>query len=167
MKRPTVWKWLFYGAALLPLCLLDGLVFGRIAFWGAKPFLLPFAVSLVAIWEGAVAGAVYGIYVGYLASLLGHGVHTSFLFLFSLLGFLVGSVLHNNAGFLSCLLLSMTALFGLCLVRMVFHTVWDEASFFSLFRITGPELLWSFLFFPLVYGLYRWVSRRVVHPLYL
>jgi cell shape-determining protein MreD len=162
-KKALVNKWFLYAVALLPLCFLDGMVLGRIDFFGSRPFLFPLAVSLVAIWEGIPAGAGYGLYVGLFSSFLKHGLSGSFIFLFSLFGALVGLAFRHGIkqGFTDCLVGSGLALCSLSLLRMLYHAIIDGASFFSLFLISGPELLWSLLFFPLVYGIYRLVYRRV------
>ena len=169
MSRQQTKKWFLYAAALLPLVLLEGFIFTRIDFMGSRPFLLPLAVSVVAILEGVTAGAGYGLYVGLPAALLGHGSQGSFIFLLSLLGALLGFLFRSGMEqrFLSCLIASTGALFALSLLRMGFHTIKDGASFVSMFRITAPELLWSLAFFPLVYGIYRMVSRRVAGPSFL
>jgi hypothetical protein len=162
----NLFKWFLYAAALLPVCILDGAVFGRIDFLGIRPFLFPLAVSVVAIFEGITAGAGYGLYAGLLASLLGHGPKGSFIFLFSLLGLLVGYAFRYGIqqSFVACLIGSMGALAAFSFVRMIFHAIKDGASFFALCRISGPEFFWSLAFFPFVYGIYRLVFRRVGGP---
>lgn len=162
-RQNSVYKWLLYAAALLPFCFLDGVVFGRIDFLGSRPFLLPLAVSVVAILEGVTAGAGYGLYAGLLASLLGHGSKGVFIFLLSLLGVLVGYAFRYGLQqtFTGCLLGSMVALCALSLIRVLFHALKDGATFFALFRISASEVLWSLAFFPLVYAIYRLVYRRV------
>lgn len=160
-RQRFVEDWLFYALALLPLVLLDGLVLGRVSFYGARPHLLPLAVILVAIWEGATAGAAYGLYAGFFASLLGHGTKGSFLFLLSLLGLGVGYLYRKGMerDFFGCFLGAMASLFALNLLRMAYYSSQYGAAFFSLFAIAVPELLWSMVFFPLVYGLYKLAQR--------
>lgn len=165
----TLYKWLFYGVALLPFCILDGVVFGRIDFYGSRPFLFPIAVAVVAISEGVTFGTGYGLYVGLFASLLGHGLNGIFIFLFSLMGFLVGYLFRFGIqqSFLACLIGSMGALLVFTLVRLIFYAIKDGAALSALLRISGTEFLWSLVFFPLIYWIFHLVHRRVGGPSYL
>jgi len=151
--------WAGYALALLPLLLLQGLVFPRLPFPGAVPFLLPLAVAMLAVREGPSAGAGYGIFVGFFAVLLGEG--TAMIFFLSLLGALLGLLFRYGLqrDFWGCFLGSFLALSLLALLRISALVIRDGASFFALVRIAIPELLWSMLFFPLVFFLYHLAGR--------
>lgn len=159
----SIYKWLLYAIALLPLCILDGMILGQVDFPGGRPFLFPLAVSLVAILEGLTAGAFYGLYVGLFASLFNHGYSGNFIFILSFLGILVGFVFRFHIGqhFIPCLIGSIGALCALSLLRILFHVLVDGTSFVALIHISAPELLWSLAFFPLIYGLYYSVYLKV------
>lgn len=162
MGRHDDWRqWGAYALALLPLLFLEGLVFWRISFPLAHPFLLPFAISMVSSREGVIAGAGYGLLVGFFALLLGHG--SSMLFLCSLVGAVVALLFERGLqqGFFGCLFGGMVSSLLLALLRMLRLSLWKGASFWDLMSIAAPEFLWSLLFFPLVYGLYLLPARRV------
>lgn len=150
--------WASNALAFLPLLLLQGLVFPRLPFPGAHPFLLPLAVAMVSVREGASAGAGYGLFVGLFSVLLGEG--PAMIFLFSLLGAVLGLIFRYGLqrDFWGCLLGSILALSLLDLLRMSALVIRDGASFFGLLSIALPELLWSILFFPLVFFLYYLAS---------
>lgn len=150
--------WAGYALAFLPLLVLQGLVFPRLHFPSATPLLLPLCVAMLAVREGTSAGAGYGLFVGFFAMLLGEG--SSMIFLFSLLGAGIGVIFRYGLqrDFFGCFLGSILALSLLALLRMSALAIRDGASFFALLPIAASELLWSMLFFPLVFFLYYLAS---------
>lgn len=74
-QKALLTKWGLYGLALLALIALQQLVLDALPWWGGiVPFLMPMTVAVVAALEGPTAGAVFGIFVGALCDLAGHGV---------------------------------------------------------------------------------------------
>ena len=65
-RRDQTHKWFVYALALIPVWLLDEFVLNRIPLFGVIPMLLPLAVVAVAVLEGSVAGAGFGMAVGIL-----------------------------------------------------------------------------------------------------
>lgn len=143
-----------YLLALLPLLLCESLLFPRLPFEGAQPFLLPAAVCLLSLREGVAGGAFWGAVFGLFAVLLGEGL--AMLFLLSLLGAVCGYAFCYGLqrGFLSCLLAVFLGQLGLTLLHMGVLSIRFGAHYFALFAIALPELLWSLCFFPLVYLLF-------------
>lgn len=86
-------KWLLYAAAAFLLCAVEGTVF---AFRGASvsalgiPFLLPAWLTAVAMYEGFVGGAWFGIAVGLLSSAAGGDAFYVLPLLYMLYGLSVG-----------------------------------------------------------------------------
>lgn len=86
-------KWLLYAAAALLLCAAEGTVF---AFRGASvsalgiPYLLPAWLTAVAMYEGFVGGAWFGIAVGLLSSAAGGDAFYVLPILYMLYGLSVG-----------------------------------------------------------------------------
>ena len=85
-------KWLFYAAFAVLLCAAEGVVF---SFFGASavqaaPYLLPAWVTAVAMYEGYVGGAWFGIAVGLLSSAAGGDALYLLPLLYMLYGLTVG-----------------------------------------------------------------------------
>ena len=153
---------LLYLLCLLPLVWVEAVVLGRIPFFGGRPFLLPLAVFLVAIREGANFGAVFGILTGIFAVYLGHGRPGAFILIFALLAFFMGLLFRYGlqSDFFGCLLGTVAGLLLLELLRMGYAALTLGVSFFALLPIALPEFLWTLAFFPVVYWLYAMAFRR-------
>ena len=61
-------KWGVYTLALLPVWFLEAFVLPRYPLFGVSPMLLPLAVVVVGVPEGAAGGAGFGVGVGALCS---------------------------------------------------------------------------------------------------
>lgn len=164
-RRDFILKWLLYALALLPILLLDIYVFPRIPIFGIIPSLLPIAAITVAILEGPVAGAGFGLFVGILFDALTPGVPGGMIFLLAVLGYATGIAsrygIHQNM--LGCLICSASALFLINLIRVIHSLIRGTASLWRLLAVAFPEILISLVFLPLIYGIFLWVFRRVPH----
>ena len=63
-RQDFILKWLFYALSLLPVWWLDVFVLNRFTVLGVSPRLLPVAAITVAVLEGTVGGAGFGLAVG-------------------------------------------------------------------------------------------------------
>ena len=63
-RQDFLYKWFFYGLSLLPVWWLELFVLSRFPVLGATPMLLPLAAVAVAVLEGSVSGAGFGLAVG-------------------------------------------------------------------------------------------------------
>ena len=159
--RDHVTKWIVYALTLLPLCLADQFILGRIAPFGVAPLLYPLAAVAVGMMEGPFAGSLYGMGTG-LAWWLGWGSSIAILLL-TLTGLLAGAAAKKGLGVnllnyaLACLVL-LTLGDGL---RVLVYLLRDIASLPALLAVALPELLCSLIFSVPVYFLYRFVFRRV------
>ena len=70
-RQDFILKWLFYALALLPVWWMDTFVLGRFPVLGVAPMLLPVAAVAVAVLEGALAGAGFGLGTAVALLLLG------------------------------------------------------------------------------------------------
>ena len=132
-------KWGAYALALLPVWFLEAYVFSRISLWSTTPMLLPLAAVALAVLEGALAGAGFGIFAGMLCDMT-YGSNGGMILLLALLG--------TGAGLIDTLRI---------LQRMLLRGI----PLSALMEVALPELFWSLLFVPLVYGLFFWVHDRV------
>lgn len=161
--RDLAYKWGLYGLALLPLCFLQTVVLTHVPLWGVRPMLLPLAAAVVAVLEGAVGGAGYGIYVGAWCELLTPGSFGLQIIGFCLLGVLVGSSFRDGIQqtLWGCFLCTLLAFAVLDLARILLRIVMGMGSIPGMLLLAGSEILWSMVFFPVVYWIYRWSYRRV------
>ena len=60
-RQDLIHKWAVYALALLPVWLLDSCILPRFPLFGITPMLLPLALTAVAVLEGSVAGAGFGM----------------------------------------------------------------------------------------------------------
>lgn len=154
-------KWFAYGAVLVFLAILQGLVFTRFRLMGTIPMLLPLALTALAALEGAAAGAGFGTAVGVMSMYVdgsGAGVILGACLCGLIVGMLVRYLLRQNfVGYLMC----SAGVLALRLVWCVL-TRWLQgaAGLEILLRVGVPEFLWSLAFSPLVYLLFRFVCRR-------
>ena len=162
-RQDYLYKWFWYAMALLPVWLLEFLIFPSLPVSVIRPVLLPVAVAAAALLEGPRAGAWYGLTAGLLfyASLPGEGVWL--VPLLALGGFLVGtaSLAGLTPGFPGCLLCSAGILALLDLMRLFSRLSEEGTGLIPLLRVAGSELCVSLLFVAPIYLLYRKVYDRV------
>lgn len=113
-------KWFLYTVIAILLCVMEGTLF---AFGGASigiPYLLPAWVTAIAILEGMVGGAWFGIAVGLLSSAAGGDALYLLPVLYMLYGFLVGLLgtrfLKKGFGFYAVCETAVCALHGIFLL---------------------------------------------------
>ncbi|NLF35038.1 MAG: rod shape-determining protein MreD, partial [Clostridiales bacterium] len=141
---------------------LEFLVLPRLPLFGAAPLLLPLAAVTAGLLEGSRAGAGFGLLVGLLCDVSYYG-SSAVVFAMTLLGVCAGLAakrgLRQNLG--GCMLCCAGALVLLAGVQVLYRLATGVAPLGVLLRVAGPEVLWSLLCAPLVYGLFRLAYRRV------
>jgi len=155
-------KWGAYALALLPVWFLEAFVFSRIPLWSVTPMLLPLAAVVLAVLEGPLAGAGFGILVGMLCDMI-YGSAGGMTLLLSLLGTGAGLItqFRLRQNLLGCWLCSAAALAILDGLRVLWRLVIKGISLAALLEVALPEFVWSLIFVPLIYGLFLWVHQRV------
>ena len=155
-------KWGAYALALLPVWFLEAYVFSRISLWSTTPMLLPLAAVALAVLEGALAGAGFGIFAGMLCDMT-YGSNGGMILLLALLGTGAGliSQFRLRQNLLGCWLCSAVALAIIDTLRILQRMLLRGIPLSALMEVALPELFWSLLFVPLVYGLFFWVHDRV------
>ena len=151
-RQDFILKWLFYALALLPVWWMDTFVLGRFPVLGVAPMLLPVAAVAVAVLEGALAGAGFGLAVGVLCDAVYFGGHGFLTLGLCLIGW--------GAGAAAGLVLIDT-------VRVFTGLFTGLAPLPALLRVALPEVLWSLCFACLLYPWFTWVRRRIIHFLRL
>ena len=134
-----------------------------------SPRLLPVAAITVAVLEGTVGGAGFGLAVGVLCDAVYYGAWGGMTLGLCLLGWGAGAasqyVLRRNFG--GCLLCCAAGLSLLELCHLAFGLFTGLADLYSLLRVAVPELLWSLCFVCLLYPWFYWVRRRIIKTLRL
>ena len=168
-RQDFILKWLFYALALLPVWWMDTFVLGRFPVLGVAPMLLPVAAVAVAVLEGALAGAGFGLAVGVLCDAVYFGGHGFLTLGLCLIGWGAGAasqyVLSRNFG--GCLLCAAAGLVLIVMVRVFAGLFTGLASLPALLRVALPEVLWSLCFVCLLYPWFAWVRGRIIHFLRL
>ena len=156
-------KWGVYGLALLPVWFFQAFVLNRLPFLPLTPMLLPLAAVCVAVLEGAVAGAGFGLAVGALCDAVYFGTDGAMTVGVCVVGMAAGALAQyllrqNLLGCLLCSLLSLAAMDGIRILARLFWGDWELGAMLSL---AGREILLSLIFVFPVYALFLWVYRRV------
>lgn len=146
---------------LLILYILQGMIFTHITLWGVKPLLLPLAVAGVALFDGAFAGGVFGIFAGMLCDMSFNEPTIAFTLILTFLGICMGFASETVLihGFPSYLLLSFCALFVCSLTQMFPLMFFRGVPFISLFDIALRQIIYSLIFTVPMYYLTRFVGR--------
>lgn len=161
--RDFLIKWFAYGLALLPVWLLEELLFSRYPILGLTPMLLPLAAVAVATLEGASGGTGFALAAGILFDAAQGQVSGVFTLLLALMGLCSGllSRYFLRQNLIGCFLCSLLTLTAVDTLRVLFRWARGVAAPAALLSLAGRELLLSLCFVPLVYLLFRWVFERV------
>ena len=162
-RRDFLIKWLVYTLALLPILILTLYVFPWIPIFGTIPALLPVAAITVAVLEGPVGGAGFGLFVGILSDALIPGIPGTMTFALCFLGACAGAAARYGVrqNMVGCLICSTGAMFMINLIRVIYLLLRDAAPLGILLSTSLAEIFWSLVFLPLIYGIFLWVFRRV------
>lgn len=162
-RSEIFFKWLLYSAASLFFLLLQGSVLQRLRLFGVMPFLYPVLAAVLAMYEGALSGTVYGLVLGVLCDLALPGpIPCFYTLIFPLTGLCAGLIAKSwlPAGFLCSLVVSVAAFVltdafhGLLLV-LAGKAAWAAVAVTALREICATAL-----FIPLVFLLFRRVCRK-------
>jgi len=156
-------KWTAYALALIAVLCLECFIMNRLPVWGVTPRLLPLAAVIVAVLEGPLSGAGFGLAVGILADAVYPGLAGGMTLILTFLGLGMGLLcryfLHQN--YLGCLICSILAFFTIDLIRIMFDLLTHVASLSTLCFLAFRELSWSLVFTVPLYWLFRAIHRRI------
>lgn len=156
-------KWGVYGLALLPVWFCECFLLNRIPILGVIPMLLPLAAVAVAVLEGTVAGAGFGLAVGILCDAVYFGTNGAMTIGICVAGMLAGALAQNllRQNLLGCLLCSLLALAAIDGVRILVRLLLGKGELGAMLALAGREILISMIFVFPVYALFLWVYHRV------
>lgn len=162
-REAFLFKWFWYAMAVVPVWLAEDLIFSRFTLFGVSPMLLPLAVVAVAVLEGPVAGAGFGLGVGLLWSASPGGVGALSVACLALAGAAAGGLAQYilKQTYAGCLLCSAGLLLLLDLGRILRRLLSAAAGLGVMLAVAVPEILVSLLFVAPIYLLFRKVYSRV------
>ena len=168
-RQDMLYKWTIYGLALLPVWWLEVFVLNCFPVLGVFPMLLPLAGVAVAVLEGTLAGAGFGLAVGVLCDAVYFGTRGAMTLGLCLLCCACGAAAQYalNQGFWGCLLCSAAVLAVIDAGRILLRLFTGAASLPALLEVAVPEILWSLCFVAVIYPWFRWVRGRIVRLLRL
>ena len=158
-----IFKWLIYGLIYTFFAVLQTNVAPYVALFGVMPNLLPMAASMVAVLEGGVPGALFGLFAGIYCDAIVpkvDAIHTIYLFISGLLiGQLVAAMFKKTLVTAAlCAIVSLAVLDFL--IILLFYLIPRRAGLSSLLQVALPEIAYSALLSPLVYVPIRWVNKH-------
>ena len=160
-RRDFLTKWTVYTLALLPVWFAEVYLLSRFSLFGVSPMLLPVAAVMVAVLEGAPAGAAFGLAVGVLCDAVYHtggGMTLGLCLIGAAAGITAQYRVRQNL--LGCLVCSAGALVIIDLARVLWHLAAGAAALPALLAVAVPEVLYSLALAPLIYPLFHWVHDR-------
>ncbi|NCB63218.1 MAG: rod shape-determining protein MreD [Clostridia bacterium] len=166
-RQDFITKWALYAVGLLPVWWLEVFVLNRFPLFGIIPMLLPLAAVAVAVLEGPLGGAGFGLAVGVLCDAVYFGTNGTMTLALTLIGWAAGAAATYvlDRTFWGCLLCSVAALFTIGTARVFVHWFTAAAALPVLLRVAAPEFLWSLAFVTLVYPWFRFLNGRIKHML--
>lgn len=161
--RDRVHKWLLYALGVVPVWMLETMVLNRLPLFGVIPVLLPLAAVAVALWEGALPGAVFGLCLGVVADAVYPGAPGGMTLGLCLMGLTTGAVSQyavrqNLVGYLLCAAADMAALEA---ARVLWGAFVRLGPLEAVALTALKEGIWSLCFAPLLYLLFKLIYNKV------
>lgn len=162
-RRDWLNKWLHYLLALLPVWWLDAYILTRFPVLDVSAVLLPVAVTAVGVLEGVAGGAGFGFGAGLLWATAYAGGAGERVLLLTLVGMFTGALAQYALArtLMGCVLCSACALGALELLDIVIELFFVRADLWALLCVAVPQLLWTLVWTPVVYGIFYRVYDRV------
>lgn len=155
----SILKWTLYTLLFLFSMLLQTVILPRMRINGIALTAVPVCIACVAVWEGSVAGGVYGILCGMFYSLSGVDCGPIFVLTFAISAVLSGGICEHYTvrGFISSLILSLMSLMICQTLAFIFRVYANIVALKYWSTVLIPEILLSILLVPIFY-----VGARVI-----
>lgn len=143
---------LWYGVYMLLVLVLQDMVLTQIRPAGVCAFVPPAAVTAVAMFEGAVPGAVFALVLGIFTDMFTPGTVVTYTVLFPIIAFGVGILAQFfvNRRFTGFMLLALAALLLTALTQTIIVALKSSGSFAALWT-SILQTLWTLPVAALVY----------------
>lgn len=153
---------LLYFAVVLVVLAVQTLLFARLRPLGAAPMFVPAVVTAIALFEGGVWGAMFGLVTGILCGLhYGDGL-VMFAVLFAAIGFFAGMLAEfvMNRRFFSYFALTVAAFVLTAFCQMFRPLFFLDAAPLAVLRTGLFQVLWSLPFPFLIYFPVKNIGKR-------
>ncbi len=143
---------LWYAVYMLVVLIVQDMVLTQIRPGGVCAFIPPAAVAAVAMFEGAVPGAVFALVMGVFTDMFTPGSLITYTLLFPVIAFGVGMLAQFfvNRRFMGFMLLALAALLLTAAVQTLVIALKSSGSFSAIWTAI-LQTLWSLPFAALVY----------------
>ena len=157
------YKWFWYGLAVVPVWLLEDMIFSHVSLFGVTPVLLPLTAIAVAVLEGTAGGAGFGMAMGLLCYAIWPHANPIVIPGMVLTGIAIGSAARYGLkqNFVSFFLCSAVFLMLNDLVRMILGLLNQSAPLLAMIKVSLAESLVSLLVTPLIWLPLRKTFDRV------
>ena len=154
--------WLAYGLSAYVLLLLQSSFFNRLTICGAGPMLLQVCVVCVAIFEGHLPGAVFGLVCGFCLDSISSGVIWPYTAYLAAVGWVVGSAASytSRGALFSCLVWSLLALLPVAGVQLIWFAVLRGESLVPVLVTAAAQTIYSLIFVLPLCPWMRHIHRR-------
>jgi rod shape-determining protein MreD len=162
-KRNIIVKWILYALLAFILTLLQEYVFSRIKIMGVAPILGGVITATIAMYEGGIAGGIFGAVLGYMCNNYSGGTEGLFAFMYLIGGFATGVLCEYMfrkkfiTAFLWAAALTLSSTF---VYFFIFFLIPGKAGVSALLLVGLPEVVYSVLLTPLVYFPVREIAKR-------
>ena len=159
-QRRSLLKWGLYAALLVFLSVLQDVVLSQVRLFGATTELIPCAIFLICIMEGAQKGSIFALVASllYLFSGTAPGVYAMVAITFCAVGVCVLRQAYLQERFSSAMICTSLAMLGYVLTNFIFGlflglTIWGR---FHGFLITA---VLSLLAVPVLYPVFKAIGK--------
>lgn len=163
-RRDLTIKWAFFSTAAVTFLALQQLLLNHLEIWGVHPYLIPFLPAMAVILEGQKESAFFAVGLGLACDLLSPAVIPCFYTIAFLTCSLLAGVLAARVimpGFLCSVVCGALAMVITDLLQILFLTFYGSFSFMDAFVLMGKELLLSIAFAPVIFLVFRKISRAL------
>lgn len=156
-------KWTSYAMAFLFVFFFESCVLNRFPAFGAVPILSPLVVTAVALFEGSLNGAFFGLAVGFFCSAVYYRSGLMMIPVFTIIGVCTGATRKQKIGrsLLGCIICGLGGMVLLELCHMASGLLFQGNPLSTVAQVALPELVYSMIFLIPIYLLIRTVYRRV------
>lgn len=163
-KKLIRYKWVFYVAILLFTAIIQhSTIISKIDILGGSPSLLLFAVSVIAMLEGANGGAGAGLAAGIIMDAMSspaEGFYTATYVVCGIVSSALNAITYHKTYFVSLLFWLASVVLSSLLYYVFFMLIMGKGGPMLILYMIPGELLATVLFTPIVYFICRYVYRR-------
>ena len=163
-RRDLTIKWVLFSLASLGFIALQQLLLNRWEIWGVHPYLLPMLPVMSVILEGQKESAFFAVGLGLFCDLLSPAIIPCFYTIAFLACSLLAGVVAGRMimpGFLCAFVCGALSMVVTDLLHMLFLTFYSSFPLSAAFALMGKELLLSILAAPVIFLLFRKISRAL------